>query len=54
MLNSRFEDVNPYLYYRKNKSDIVGSYLGFVIKYVLWDDVIDWEGDLKDYGKKRE
>ena len=36
------------------ESDIVGEYLDFVTKYVLWDDVIDWERDIKDYGKKRE
>ena len=35
-------------------NDIVGTYFKFVIKYVLWDDVLDWERDIKDYGKKRE
>ena len=34
-------------------NDIVGTYLDFVTKYVLWDDVIDWERDIKDYGKKK-
>ena len=32
-------------------NDIVGTYFDFVTKYVLWDDVIDWERDIKDYGK---
>ena len=35
-------------------NDIVGTYLDFVTKYVLWDDVIDWEKDIKDYGKKKK
>ena len=35
-------------------NDIVGSYLDFVTKYVLWSDVLDWERDIKDYGKKKE
>lgn len=35
-------------------NDVVGTYLDFVIKYVLWDDVLDWERDIKDYGKKKE
>ena len=35
-------------------SDIAGTYLDFVTKYVLFDDVIDWERDIKDYGKKRK
>ena len=34
-------------------NDIVGTYLDFVTKYVLWDDVIDWERNIKDYGKKK-
>ena len=34
-------------------SDIAGTYLDFVTKYVLFDDVIDWERDVKDYGKKK-
>ena len=34
-------------------NDIVGTYLDFVTKYVLWDDVLDWERDIKDYGKKK-
>ena len=33
-------------------NDVVGTYLNFVTKYVLWDDVLDWERDIKDYGKK--
>ena len=35
-------------------SDIAGTYLDFVTKYVLFDDVIDWERDIKDYGKKKQ
>ena len=35
-------------------NDIVGTYFDFVLKYVLWDDVLDWERDIKDYGKKKE
>ena len=34
-------------------SDIAGTYLDFVMKYVVFDDVIDWERDIKNYGKKR-
>ena len=34
-------------------NDIVGTYLDFVTKYVLWDDVIDWERDIMNYGKKQ-
>ena len=34
-------------------NDIVGTYLDFVTKYVLWDDVLDWERDIKGYGKKK-
>ena len=34
-----------------SSSFIVGTYLDFVIKYVLWDEVLDWERDIKDYGK---
>ncbi|MBQ7913857.1 MAG: hypothetical protein IJ308_09030 [Clostridia bacterium] len=32
-------------------SDIAGTFLNFVTKYVLFDDVIDWERDIKNYGK---
>ena len=35
-------------------SDIAGTFLDFVTKYVLFDDVIDWEKDIKDYGKKKD
>ena len=35
-------------------TDVVGAYFDFVVKYVFWDDVLDWEKDIKDYGKKRE
>ena len=34
-------------------SDIVGEYLDYVTKYVLFDDVIDWERDIKEYAKKK-
>ncbi len=34
-------------------NDVVGTYFEFVTKYVLWDDVLDWERDIKDYGKKK-
>ena len=34
-------------------SDIVGKFLDYVIKYALFDDVIDWERDVKDYKKKK-
>ena len=32
-------------------NDIVGTYFDFVMKYVLWDDVFDWERDIKEYKK---
>ena len=35
-------------------NDIVGTYLDYVTMYVLWDDVLDWERDIKDYGKKKK
>ena len=35
-------------------SDIVDEFLDFVTKYALFDDVIDWERDVKDYGKKKK
>ena len=35
-------------------TEVVGTYLDFVTKYVLFDEVIDWERDIKDYGKKDE
>ena len=34
-------------------SDIAGTFIDFVTKYVLFDDVIDWVRDVKDYGKKK-
>ena len=34
-------------------SDIAGTFIDFVTKYVLFDDVIDWERDIKDYAKKK-
>ena len=30
-------------------SDIVGSFFSYVTKYALFDDVIDWERDVKNY-----
>ena len=39
------------IYKELSDNDIVGTYLDFVTKYVLWDDVIEWERDIKDYGK---
>ena len=36
-----------------SENDEVGSYFDYVTKYVLWDDVLDWERDIKDYGKKK-
>ena len=35
-----------------SENDEVGTYFDYVTKYVLWDDVLDWERDIKDYGKK--
>ena len=35
-------------------SDIVDEFLDFITKYALFDDVIDWERDVKDYGKKKK
>ena len=37
-----------------SENDEVGTYFDYVTKYVLWDDVLDWERDIKDYGKKKE
>ncbi len=39
------------IYKELSDNDIVGTYLDFVTKYVLWDDVIEWERDIRDYGK---
>ena len=36
-----------------SENDEVGTYFDYVTKYVLWDDVLDWERDIKDYGKKK-
>ena len=36
-----------------SENDEVGTYFDYVTKYVLWDDVFDWERDIKDYGKKK-
>ena len=33
-------------------SCIVGEYVDFVRKYVFWDNVIDWERDVMNYGKR--
>ena len=37
-----------------SENDEVGTYFDYVTTYVLWDDVLDWERDIKDYGKKKE
>ena len=34
-------------------SDIVTTFFSFVVKYALFDDVIEWERDVKDYGKRK-
>ena len=54
---------NEYIYYSRgtpaeickelSENDEVGTYFDYVTKYVLWDDVLDWERDIKDYGKKK-
>ena len=36
-----------------SENDEVGTYFDYVTKYVLWDDVLDKERDIKDYGKKK-
>ena len=36
-----------------SENDEVGTYFDYVMKYVLWDDVLDRERDIKDYGKKK-
>jgi hypothetical protein len=41
------------IYKELSDNDIVDTYLDFVTKYVLWDDVIDWERDIMNYGKKQ-
>ena len=41
------------IYRELSDNDIVGTFFKYVLKYILWDDVIDWEQDIKDYGKKR-
>ena len=35
-----------------SENDEVGTYFDYVTEYV-WDDVLDWERDIKDYGKKK-
>ena len=37
-----------------SENDEVVTYFDYVTKYVLWDDVLDWERDIKDYGKKKK
>ena len=32
-------------------NDIVESFLDYLLKYTVWDDVIEWERDIRDYGK---
>lgn len=39
------------IYKELSDNDIVETYLDYVTKYVVWDDVIDWERDIKEYGK---
>ena len=39
------------IYKELSDNDIVGVCFDFVLKYVLWDDVLDWERDIKNYGK---
>ena len=41
------------IYKELSDNDVVGTYLDFVTKYVLWDDVIDWERDIMNYGKRQ-
>ena len=41
------------IYRELSDNDIVGTFFKYVLKYVLWDDVIDWEQDIKNYGKKK-
>ena len=36
------------------ETEVVGTYFDFVTKYVLFDEVLDWERDIKDYGKKEK
>ena len=36
-----------------SKNDEVGTYFDYVTKYVLWDDVLDWERDIKDSAYKK-
>ena len=40
------------IYKELSDNDVMGTYFDFVTKYVLWDDVIDWERNIRDYGKK--
>ena len=42
------------IYMELSDNDIVESFLDYVLKYTVWDDVIDWERDIKDYGKKKK
>ena len=35
-----------------SENDEVGSFFDYVTKYVLWDDVLDWERDIKDYERR--
>ena len=39
------------IYKELSDNDVVGTYFDFVVKYVLWDDVLDWERDIKNYKK---
>ena len=33
------------IYKELSDNDVVGTYFDFVTKYVLWDEVLDWERD---------
>ena len=48
------EVENIIIFFEINGPNIVGTYLDFVIKYVLWDEVLDWERDIKNYGKQKK
>ena len=41
------------IYKKLGESDIAGTFIDYVTKYVLYDDVVDWEIDIKNYRKDR-
>ena len=41
------------IYKELSDNDVVGTYFDFVTKYVLWDEVLDWERDIKNYKAQR-